>query len=86
MTGQVQIAIQLLMRGLFPPAFYLGEGLGSFNWLMRTLTGTLFGLATIWVLYPRLDSVLCRVGRRARVELATFAVPPGSVEQRGKAK
>ena len=43
-----------LTGGLFPSSFYLGTTVGSLNWLLRTLTGTLFGLATIWFVYPYL--------------------------------
>ena len=44
-----------LTGGRFAPAFYTGTGIGSLNWLLRTLTGVLFGLGTVWVLYPLLD-------------------------------
>jgi uncharacterized membrane protein len=37
------------------PIFYTGTGIGSLNWLLRTLTGVLFGLATVWLLYPLLE-------------------------------
>jgi uncharacterized membrane protein len=43
-----------LTGGLFPSSFYTGTTAGSLNWLLRTLTGTLFGLATIWFVYPYL--------------------------------
>jgi uncharacterized membrane protein len=43
-----------LTGGLFPSSFYVGTTVGSLNWLLRTLTGTLFGLATIWFVYPYL--------------------------------
>ena len=36
-----------------PAAFYTGTTLGSFNWLMRTLTGALFALACAWFAFPR---------------------------------
>ena len=43
-----------LTGGLFPSSFYVGTTVGSLNWLLRTFTGTLFGLATIWFVYPYL--------------------------------
>jgi uncharacterized membrane protein len=43
-----------LTGGVFPSSFYVGTTVGSLNWLLRTLTGTLFGLATIWFVYPYL--------------------------------
>lgn len=44
-----------LTGGVFGSAFYQGDTLGSFNWLMRTVTGALFGLATVWLTYPLLE-------------------------------
>jgi hypothetical protein len=43
-----------LTGGLFPSSFYVGTTIGTLNWLLRTLTGTLFGLATIWFIFPYL--------------------------------
>jgi len=39
----------------FSQAFYTGTTLGSFNWLMRTLTGSLFAVACVWFAYPYLE-------------------------------
>lgn len=41
-----------------PSTFYIGTGIGSLNWLLRTLTGGLLGLGTVWLVYPYLDEVL----------------------------
>jgi len=43
-----------LTGGLFPSSFYVGTTVGTLNWLLRTLTGSLFGLATIWFTFPHL--------------------------------
>jgi uncharacterized membrane protein len=40
----------------FPPSFYVGNELGSFNSWMRLITGSLAGLAIAWLVYPLLDS------------------------------
>jgi uncharacterized membrane protein len=77
--------LRWLSGGLLSPSFYVGEGLGSFNWLMRTLTGALFSLATIWVAYPRVESAFYDAERRAREELLTFAMLSGLAEERGHA-
>lgn len=45
-----------LTSGLFPAAFYAGDAWGSFNSLMRLLTGILFGIGTVWFGYPYLDN------------------------------
>jgi uncharacterized membrane protein len=46
--------LQLLTRGAFPPTFYAGDALGSFNSLLRLITGPLAGLAIVWFLFPYL--------------------------------
>lgn len=38
----------------FPASFYAGDAWGSFNSLMRLLTGVLFGLGIIWFAFPYL--------------------------------
>jgi uncharacterized membrane protein len=43
-----------LTGGFFPSSFYVGTTIGTLNWLLRTLTGSLFGLATIWIGFPYL--------------------------------
>ncbi len=43
---------------IFPAAFYTGDAWGSFNSLMRLLTGLLFGLGIVWYTYPYLDKAL----------------------------
>jgi len=36
----------------FPPTFYAGDALGSFNSIMRLITGLLAGLGIIWFAFP----------------------------------
>ncbi len=36
-------------------SFYAGTSLGSLNWALRTLTGGLFGLASVWFAYPHIE-------------------------------
>lgn len=40
------------------PGFYTGTGFGSLNWALRTLTGALFGLASVWFAYPHIERVM----------------------------
>lgn len=47
-----------LTHNAFRPEFYAGDAWGSFNSLMRLLTGTLFGLGFIWFGFPFLDEAL----------------------------
>lgn len=44
-----------LTGGVFGPGFYQGTTLGTLNWLLRTLTGALFGFASVWLAYPHLE-------------------------------
>ncbi|MBI3360516.1 MAG: DUF2085 domain-containing protein [Chloroflexi bacterium] len=39
-----------------PSAFYIGDAIGSFNWLMRLITGILMGLAVVWLILPMMDN------------------------------
>jgi len=45
----------VLTGHIFPESFYSGDAWGSFNSLMRLLTGILFGLGIVWYTYPYLD-------------------------------
>ena len=46
-----------LTSNAFPPGFYAGDAWGSFNSLMRLLTGALFGLGVVWFGFPYLDEI-----------------------------
>jgi uncharacterized membrane protein len=41
-----------------PASFYAGDALGSFNALMRLLTGFLFGLGVVWYAFPYVEMML----------------------------
>lgn len=41
-----------LTGNLFPATFYAGDALGSFNSLMRLVTGLIAGLAITWLAFP----------------------------------
>ncbi len=41
---------------VFPASFYLGTTIGTLNWLLRNVTGILFGLGLVWWLYNYLSS------------------------------
>ncbi len=44
--------LRLLTNHTVPAAFYAGDALGSFNSLMRFLSGLLAGLAIVWLAFP----------------------------------
>jgi uncharacterized membrane protein len=43
-----------LTGAIFPGEFYTGSTIGSLNWLLRTVTGLLFGLGLVWFLFSYL--------------------------------
>ncbi len=45
-----------LTGSTFPPSFYAGNALGSFNSWMRLISGLLFGLGVVWLVYPALET------------------------------
>jgi len=47
-----------LTGNLFSQSFYVGNALGSFNSWMRLITGLLFGLAVVWMVYPMFETCL----------------------------
>jgi len=44
--------LAILTNNSFPATFYAGDALGSFNSMMRLITGILAGLAVIWLAFP----------------------------------
>jgi len=59
-----------LTRGAFPPDFYVGSGVGTLNWLLRTITGFLFGFGIISFAYPLLEWGFEDMRREAEAALA----------------
>jgi uncharacterized membrane protein len=49
------IWLAALTHNAFPASFYAGDAWGSFNSLMRLLTGILFGLGIVWFGFPYLN-------------------------------
>lgn len=43
---------------ILPEAFYVGDAWGSFNSLMRLLTGLMFGFGLVWYTYPYFDKLI----------------------------
>ncbi|MFQ5577280.1 MAG: hypothetical protein ACE5G8_09875 [Anaerolineae bacterium] len=61
-------AVKLTGGGL-PGAFYTGTTTGSLNWLLRTVTGLLFGLATAWYLGAYFDRSFTAIRRQLEPRL-----------------
>jgi len=53
--------LAVLTNYSFPPTFYAGDALGSFNSIMRLLTGILFGLGVVWFGFPYLDDYFSEI-------------------------
>jgi len=53
-----------LTNNTFSATFYAGDALGSFNSWMRLMTGLLFSLGIVWMLYPRLHSSFTNTARQ----------------------
>ena len=71
--------LAVLTQRVLPTNFYLGEAWGSFNSLMRLLTGVLFGIGFVWYTYPYLDTAF---SRRARAEtMNTQSLPTKGYEK-----
>jgi uncharacterized membrane protein len=49
--------LAVLTNNALPPTFYTGDALGSFNAYLRSITGLLFGLATVWFAFPYLHEL-----------------------------
>ncbi len=64
---------QLTFHNL-PSSFYSGETFGSFNSLMRLLTGVLFGIGIVWYTYPYLDRAMTTQGQPIGSGLASGPV------------
>lgn len=47
--------LAILTNHVFSPSFYIGDAWGSFNSLMRLLTGLSVGLGIVWFGFPYLD-------------------------------
>jgi len=58
--------LAVLTGNALPAYFYVGNAPGSFNFLMRFITGVISGLAIVWFVYPRLQRALGLAGQSAR--------------------
>jgi len=56
------IWLATLTNHTFLLGFYAGDAWGSFNSLMRLLTGILFGLGIVWFGFPYLDNLFIQEG------------------------
>jgi len=48
--------LAMLTHSSYPASFYVGDALGSFNSLMRFMTGILAGLGIGWLVFPHVEA------------------------------
>ncbi|MCL4395512.1 MAG: DUF2085 domain-containing protein [Chloroflexi bacterium] len=61
--------LAFLTGNVFPSWFYVGDALGSFNSDMRWITGILFGLTTVWFIFPMIEAGMQDVLRQSEHQL-----------------
>ncbi len=61
--------LRFITLNAFPNWFYVGDALGSFNSDMRWITGFLFGLMTVWFLFPIIEEGMRDVQSQAARQL-----------------
>ena len=62
-----------LTGNVFPSWFYAGDAFGSFNSDMRWITGFLFGLTTVWFIFPMIEAGMRDVQMNATRQLQRAA-------------
>lgn len=62
--------LAFLTGNVLPQWFYAGDALGSFNSFARWITGSLFGLTTVWFAFPFVESAMRDLESRARLRVA----------------
>jgi uncharacterized membrane protein len=64
-----------------PATFYAGDALGSFNSWMRILSGVLFGLGTVWFIFPYLAVGFGDLRRDLEIKLSRAGALEGGTTQ-----
>lgn len=64
-----------LTANAFPPAFYAGDALGSFNSWMRLITGLIFGIGVVWSAFPYLENAFIGIVAQSHGRLDPDAQP-----------
>ena len=72
--------------GALSASFYTGTTLGSFNWLLRTLTGALFAVACVWFIYPYLDQSFAHAAPETKPARAPGRPSPRPLPAEGRLK
>lgn len=62
--------LRALTGGIFPDEFYYGNMLGSFNSYARWITGVLFGVTTVFAIFPIVNNALLDTQQDLEYQLA----------------
>jgi hypothetical protein len=62
-----------LTGNALPASFYLGDALGSFNSMMRLVSGVLFGLGMVWFGFPYLNTAFSETANSPKKKLLPSA-------------
>lgn len=68
--------LAFLTGNVFPQSFYVGDALGSFNSDLRWITGILFGLTTVWFIFPYIENVMRDVRNQSSNQLQRAMAKP----------
>ncbi len=60
-----------ITRSSLPAGFYSGDAWGSFNSLMRLITGILFGMGVVWFGYPYLNLAFTPLSKPSKTVLTS---------------
>ena len=58
-----------LTGNAWPSSFYVGDALGSFNSDLRWITGILFGITTVWFIFPMIENAMREVQNQAGAQM-----------------
>lgn len=61
--------LAFLTGNTLPQWFYAGDALGSFNSDLRWITGILFGLMTVWFIFPFIETAMRDLRNQAGAQL-----------------
>jgi uncharacterized membrane protein len=78
--------LAVLTNNVFPPGFYAGDAWGSFNSLMRLLTGVLFGLGVVWFSFPFLDDIYTQQARYLESRLNFYQLKKSKISTRASSE
>jgi len=58
-----------LTGNALPSSFYVGDALGSSNSDLRWITGILFGITTVWFIFPMIENAMREVQNQAGAQM-----------------